>query len=199
MLLPSRVHLRVPLLLGLLTLAGCTADRAPAERGIVDSVVPMDTALARFREGMTEPVGLSGGAPSREALVREFLRAVAETDTAAVRQLILTRAEFAWLYYPTAHLAQPPNDLPPDILWMMIRGESERGIGKALGVLSGRPSGYLDHACDPTLARTEGDNRIHAGCVVRRIQDGDTLPERLFGLIVERDGVFKFLSYANRL
>jgi hypothetical protein len=28
---------------------------------------------------------------------------------------------------------------------------------------------------------------------------GDTLEERLFGPIVEREGVFKFLSFANKL
>jgi hypothetical protein len=28
---------------------------------------------------------------------------------------------------------------------------------------------------------------------------GDTIGERLFGLVVERGGVYKFVSYANKL
>jgi hypothetical protein len=36
--------------------------------------------------------------------------------------------------------------------------------------------------------------------VVRRIEPrGDTVSVRLFGLLIERDGRWKFLSYANKL
>jgi len=37
-------------------------------------------------------------------------------------------------------------------------------------------------------------------CVVRRLTaQRDTIDERLFGLIVERGGRYKFTSYANKL
>jgi hypothetical protein len=34
---------------------------------------------------------------------------------------------------------------------------------------------------------------------VRRVAATDTIEERLFGLIIERDGRFKFVSLANKL
>jgi hypothetical protein len=36
-------------------------------------------------------------------------------------------------------------------------------------------------------------------CVVDLARDGDMLTLRLFGLLIERDGVHKFVSYSNRL
>jgi hypothetical protein len=43
----------------------------------------------------------------------------------------------------------------------------------------------------------EGENRLHERCEVRVNAAGT--PTRLFGTILERDGRFKFLGYANPL
>ena len=166
--------------------------------GHVDSAIPIDEALRRFRQELAIPEGFRGGFGSREKLIRGFVRALEARDTAALRQMVLRADEFAWLYYPSSPLSRPPYELAPALMWFQIQGESERGASRLLAERSGHALGYAGHICAPP--RVEGKNRIHSHCELRRVSPaGDTLSERLFGLIVEREGSYKFVSYANRL
>ena len=169
----------------------------PAIRQI-DSAVPIDEALRRFRQDLPKQEALRGGLVSREKLVREFVHALEVQDTAALRRMVLSAAEFAWLYYPSSPLSRPPYELAPALMWFQLQGESERGASRLLTERSGRPLQYIDHAC--SAPRVEGRNRIHSHCELRHLTPvGDTVAERLFGLIIQRDGSHKFVSYANRL
>ena len=62
---------------------------------------------------------------------------------------------------------------------------------------AGRSLGYVGHACQQP--RIEGENRLYPYCGVRRVTAAGALTERLFGLIIERGGSYKFVSYANQL
>ena len=188
------------LLVAALASSGCDQTRqASAQPARVDSIVPRAVALERFRVGMPPVESLSGGATSRDALVRRFARALEARDTAALEQMVLTKAEYAWLYYPTNPQGLPPYDLSPGLLWFMIESRGTWRLGHALEERGGRPLGYVGHDCDPTPS-IEGANRVYGPCLVRRVETpGDTVAERLFGLIIERDGRFKFVSYANKL
>ena len=199
-------HLRSALglvLCGTALLASCRSPDRSAENGttaqVVDSVVPWDTALARFRDGMAEPDSLTGGAASLEGLIERFVTLLERADTAALATLMLTRAEFAYLYYPWVPEARPPYDLRPGLMWFMIEGDSQKGLGTALEERGGRPLEYVGYRCaEPT--RRMGENTLYPLCLVRRLQTaGDTVEERMFGPIVERDGRFKFVSLANKL
>lgn len=155
-------------------------------------------ALARFRAGLEEPKQLSGGAPSLDALIERFVRALEQRDTAALVHMHLTRAEFAWLYYPTNPQSEAPYNLSPDLMWFMDHGNSEKGVQRLLADRAGLPLGVVGYRCDPVTSR-QGQNMVLGPCVVRRAMSGrDTIEERLFGLIVEREGRFKFVSYANK-
>ena len=163
--------------------------------------MPRETEVALFREGLPEPPGgvLTGGTASRDELVRRFVHALERRDTAGVRALVLTRAEFAYLYYPTNPEAQPPYDLSPALMWFMLDGNSRKGIERAFDRRGGSPLEYVGYSCEAAPSR-QGANTVWAPCVVRRLQSpGDTVSERLFGPIVDRDGRFKFVSYANKL
>jgi hypothetical protein len=165
----------------------------------VDSVVPAETALARFRDGLREPPGLAGGAESREGLVRAFVQALERRDTVALAGLIMDRAEFAYVYYPNAPEARAPYDLSPALLWFLLREQSIKGIRRALQDRGGTSLHYLGHACAPVPSR-RGDNLLWGPCDIRRLRGPqDTVSERLFGLILEHKGRFKFVSYANGL
>jgi hypothetical protein len=182
--------------------AGCGDGQArAAERGrasVVDSAIPIEVALERFRHGMARPAGLIGGTKSREELVRGFLAALEASDTAALRRMILSKEEFAWFYYPSSRFSRPPYELPPDLLWFQMRGQTEKGASLLLSDRAGSSLGYVAHDCGSE--RREGENRLYGHCVLRRVTAaGDTVPERLFGLILERGGAFKFVSYANKL
>jgi hypothetical protein len=180
-----------------IALAACGGAAPAAREAVVDSAVPIDTLLGRFRNGLDRPGGFTGGAASRNALVRRFIRATEQADSAALRDLALTRAEFAWLYYPSLPEAAPPYELDPRLMWFMIETTSGRGLRTLLEERGGRPLGFVDHECEGQ--RRFGPNTVWGPCTIRRLQAGDTTAEVLFGPVVEHGGRFKFVSYANRL
>ena len=179
-------------------------DASPAAvsdtvRTVVDSIRPIEEELRRFRAAIPgePPSALSGGAPSRDALVERFVSAVEAADTAAFRSMLLTRAEFAWLYYPHTRFTAPPYELAPDLLWFQIQNGTSRGFGRLLDRMGGRTVHSDGYAC-PLAPRLEGPNRIWEDCAVRlRPTGGEARDLRLFGAIVERAGVYKFVSYSN--
>ena len=166
---------------------------------VVDSALPMGEQMRRFREGLPErPRALRGGASSREGLVRRFVGALERADTAAIVRLGVTRAEYAWLILPSSPLFAPPYNHPPALAWFQLTSASETGLTRLLDRRGGRDLGVLGHGCALAPER-QGSNRLWTGCVVRRAgAGGDTVDERLFGPIVERDGIYKFLGFANQ-
>jgi hypothetical protein len=186
-----------------LPLSACgdrSAAAAPPTQGAthVDSILPRAEALRRFQASARPIDSLTGGAASRDALVDAFVHAVETRDTAGLRRLSLDRDEFAFLYYPTAAQGLPPYDLAPDLLWFLLQTGSDKGLTRALASRGGRTLGFQSYRCD-TVPSREGANLLWGPCVVRHRQAGAIVEERLFGLIVERDGRFKFVSYGNKL
>ncbi len=164
----------------------------------VDSALPMDEALRRFRADLgTAPAALSPAFRSREALVRTLVDVVERSDTVGFVPLVLTRAEFAYMYYPANPLSRPPYALPPALMWFRLQ-ESNRRAAFALMRARGGSLGYLGHEC--AHSERQGANTIWSDCEVRRrTPDGAERSERLFGTIIERDGRFKFLGLNNDL
>jgi hypothetical protein len=186
----------------LITGAGCSRSEASGSRppaaAVVDSALPTEEALRRFRQGRTEPAGLRGGKSDPEALVRAFVSALERRDTVGLRALALDAEEFAWLYYPSSPMSRPPYQLAPDLMWLQLQVQSEKGASLLLSERGGAPLAYLGHRC--ASERREGENRVLGHCRVRRVTaERDTVEESLFGLIVERAGVYKFVNYANKL
>lgn len=187
---------------GLALTSGCGNGDARASetrpRAVVDSAVSVEVALEDFRRDLPRPAGLAGGFPTREELVRKFIAALEAADTAALRRMVLQRDEFAWLYYPTTQFTRKPYELPPGLLWFQMQGQTEKGASLLLSERAGGPLRYLGHEC--RSERREGENMVYGHCVVRRVAaTGDTVGDRLFGLVVERGGTYKFVSYANKL
>jgi hypothetical protein len=185
------------------SVAGCNGSDVRAEpasaRRVVDSALPREEALRRFRERLPPVDSLAGGTKGRDQLVAAYLRALAAADTAALTRLAVTQPEFAWLYYPTTPMGKPPYDLEPGLMWFLHTERSDRGLSKALQLYGGRPMSLVDYDCG-TEASHESENIVYGPCTVRwRSADGDTLAVRLFNQILERSGRFKILSYGNRL
>jgi hypothetical protein len=196
------VKLMMPALL-LSGVAGCNgsdarADSASAGR-VVDSALPREEALRRFREKLPVVDSLAGGTKTRDQLVAAYLQALAAADTAALLRLVVTRAEFAWLYYPTTPMGKPPYDLEPGLMWFLHTERSDEGLSKALQLYGGKPMTLVDYDCGREGSH-EGKNIVYGPCSLRwRTPDGDTLAVRLFNQILERGGRFKILSFGNRL
>lgn len=189
----------------LLALVGLPACRDAEARAGTDAAPPAltaanDSALTRFRAQLPAREALTGGREAQGALVRDFLNALGARDTATLQTLVLDVGEFAWLYYPTAREALPPYDLSPELMWFRHDGLSQQGIAVALETFGGQAPRYVSHAC-AAEPRHEGNNTLWGFCQVRLTLAGraDTVEAGLFGLIVERGGRFKFVSYANQL
>lgn len=166
-------------------------EKSPAER--------REAELATFRSGLTQPDSLSNAAPSRDALVQRFVGALASRDTAALVAMHMTRAEFAWFYYPTNPQSRRPYDLSPELMWFIEHGNTEKGVSRLLEDRAGIDLKFTGYTCDPVTSK-QGENTVIGPCVLRRrTAAGSTIEERLFGLILERGGKYKFVSYSNKL
>lgn len=200
----------LPLLLAALAACGGDAGPAPAAEAapapaarvpgqVVDSILPPAEALRRFREGVPPVSRLEGGADSRDALVRRFIRAVGTQDTAALRAMVLTRAEYAHLVHPGSRFTRPPMQQAPGLVWMQMQLNSEKGIVRLLRRFGGSDVGFRGYRCEERPV-VEGENRMWERCVVRLDgAQGGEVDARWFGSIIERDGHFKLMSYANGL
>ncbi len=163
----------------------------------VDSILPMEEQLHRFRAGLPETRELSSGAQSRDALVQSFMRSLESSDTAALVLLAISRAEFAYLVYPESPLSAPPYAQAPDLVWMRHVAASSMGLKRVLDRVPGTRLWLRSSMCsEPPI--TEGANHIWRDCMVRFAPQGGvmrTMP--LFSSIIERQGRFKILSYSN--
>jgi hypothetical protein len=192
---------RLPVILVLATLAGCGAERAAeaaqAPTVPVDSIVPPAEALARFREGLAPVDTLAGGAPSRDSLVAAFTAAVQGSDTAAIRALVLSRAEYAYIYFPSLQRMNPGLNMQPDVMWLLHEQGSEKGITRVLRRLGGGQARFGAYTCEDA-PQVEGGNRYWHRCAVQvTAADGDAATLQLFGSVVERGGRYKIVSYTN--
>lgn len=210
----TRAALRLSAAVGALIGAACGSRDVPrssadsqaahvqavvAAGGVVDSILPIDEQLRRFRASLTEhPDTLRHASASIDALVRRWGTAIAARDTGELSAMTLDRAEFAWLYYPGSKLSRPPYEAPPQLLWGQIIANSDAGARKLVSRFGGKPFAIEAVRC-PAPDDTTESSVVHSECRVRARVNGQLIDERLFGSIVEHRGQFKFLGYANRL
>jgi hypothetical protein len=198
-----RYALRRPFVAFALVSLACGPSDVPARdtatiasTGYVDSAMSLEEGLRRFREGLPVVTALAGGATNRDTLIVRFMRAVERGDTASIRAMVLTRAEFAHLYYPTSPYTRRPTKQVAGLAWFLILQESQKGISRVFNRYGGRASTYVSHACEPE-PRTDAGFRYWDRCLVTVREGGASVERRLFGSVIERDGHFKFFSYSN--
>ena len=188
-----------------LVAAGC--DRAaeaarpvksvPASVTKIDSILPPGEALRRFQSDLPAVTDLADAPRSRDRLVSEFVAALEGADTAALAKLRVSKPEYAFLYYPTSVYSRKPYELAPDIAWLLSEQNSQKGAIRLLRRLSGRDLHFDGYACG-TSAREQG-NVFWRDCQVSYVDPASSVrvTRRLFGAIMQREGRYKFLSYAN--
>ena len=165
---------------------------------IVDSILPMEEQLRRFRANLTvAPNAFEDGAKSRDELVSSFVGSLEAADTAALIGLTISRAEFAYLVFPESPFSAPPYAQAPDLVWMRHTTASGTGLKRLLARAGGASLGFRSWSCS-ALPEKQGVNRVWGGCKVRFARGGGTEQTlQLFASIIERQGRFKILSYAN--
>jgi hypothetical protein len=179
--------------------SAAAASTVRENAGVVDSIRPIGEEIRRFEATVDhEPTELTGGAASREALVAGFISALERGDTVALARPLLGRAEFIHLYFPHTVYTAPPYEMNPSFIWFQMMNVSSRGISRAYHRYAGRSLAYRGHTCAPA-PHAEGPNLLWDRCTVSIAPDGAEMDLRLFGLILERDGQFKFVTYGNDL
>jgi hypothetical protein len=173
----------------------------PSGRGgaaVVDSIFPIEEEIRRFQDSLPPVTVFSGGAASRDELVRRFVTALERADTSAFLPLVLDQSEFGWLYFPESRYTVKPYKTKPGLVWFQIQNVSNRGIGRSLARLGGSPIGFRSYSCggEPVV---EGKNTLWEGCTVtyRPTPADSTRTLRLFGSIIERGGTYKFIGLGN--
>ncbi len=163
----------------------------------VDSIFPAPEEARRFRLEVGDSTDtLRHAANSRTQLIERFRMAVEKNDDAGLRKLAVDAAEFGSLVYLDSRYARPPYFLKPQTAWFQMSANSDHDASVLLRNYGGRPFRIASVTCADTVI-SEGRNRLWDGCRVRFT--GDTTSAQLFGVILERQGRFKFLSLANKL
>jgi len=199
--MPTRLILSAALVL---LSAACGAEDAPriaeaAPAAVVDSILPVEEALRRFRADLPPPDSLESGYTDRDSLVAAFGRALFRADTATLAELLMSRAEFAYLYYPASHFSREPYELDPALLWFQIQNGTSQGITRALRRYGGVGYEYAGHECEAEPAARDGI-RLWERCVVSyRDARGEHLSGRFFGSVLEHGGRYRIVSYSNPL
>jgi len=165
---------------------------------IVDSILPVEEQLRRFRVGLTEvPAQFAGGASTPNELAQAFIHSLEVSDTAALVRMTISKAEFAYLVYPESPNSRKPYQQSPDLVWLQHSAASGTGLTRLLNRLSGSGIRFRSLTCDAEPIH-DGSNRIWRNCAVRFApRSGDPVSLQLFAGIIEREGRFKILSYAN--
>ena len=177
------------------SVTGCDNDAR------ADTFVPVRSSVAadldRFRATLPEVTTLSEASATPEALVRRVVTAAARRDTAALVRAWVSRAEWAWLYFPHSPFMRPPYEMPPEVQWHLSVQASEKGVHRLLRELGGTQLRIEDVACAPPGDSTSRRNRVWGPCRAAYSIGGATQSKRLVGAIFESGGGFKILSYAN--
>jgi len=192
---------------GLISLLACNRTDAPeqgtapasppAPGSAIDSALTIEESLRRFREGLTVVTELGSSAPSRDSLVSLVTGLLDRSDSTGLMATLITRAEYAYLYYPTSVYATKPYELAPQIAWMLSIETSQKGRTRLVQRLGGKPLHITGYRCGEPLV--EDMNRLWRDCAVTFTDPATstTVTRKLFGAIIERNGRFKILSFAN--
>jgi hypothetical protein len=163
----------------------------------VDSILPLEEEVRRFRANVPEAQErLSGGARSRDALVRRWVLAIEARDSVALTAMLVNAAEYITLYYPESPYTRPPYRQSPGVRWGLMQAVSSQGATRVWQRHAGLPMGYAGYTCDPQPEEV-GRNRLWTGCKLAWKNASGQGEIGLFGPIIERDGEFKFLTYAS--
>jgi hypothetical protein len=178
--------------------AGARPSREPPAAGMkIDSILPPGEALRRFQSELIAVTELQGGAPGRDQLVSQFVEALERADAAALEKLVLSKAEYGFLYFPYSVYSRKPYELPPDVAWLLNEQNSQKGEIRILRRLGGRDLKFGGYTCGGSAS--EQENVFWRDCQVTYIDPTSARPvtRNLFGAIIQRGDRYKFLSYAN--
>jgi hypothetical protein len=169
----------------------------PSLASVVDSLLPIEEELRRFRERIPPLDALQVGWESPEALVAVLIQRLESADTLGIAELALNRAEFAYLYYPHSVYTEPPYELSPALVWFQLQNRSSRGLARLLQRYAGETLFTVGHHC-PDEGEAFGEGWLWHGCrVIAELPSGERVEEQIFGSIFRFGDLYKFVGFSN--
>lgn len=158
-----------------------------------------DSAFYALLDSNTVP--LSGGLPSIEDVVRKVLTGLEQLDTASLQQLLITQEEFRTIIYPEQGMHYAGSrDMRPEVqlfIWQNLEGSRNKGLRRILRDLGERKLTFVAVAFHDT--KVFPSYVVHEGTEVTVTDDrGKEHTLHSIGSIIEKDGVFKLMSYRDK-
>jgi hypothetical protein len=140
---------------------------------------------------------LANARTSPEALAEAALRAMAEGDEDALAALMVTREEYETLLWPSL----PDKDYVPfEFVWSLTGPRSRKARRVVMGDFQGVPLELVKVELGEEVEAYEGFSLFQeARMTVRRTDTGGEGPIPLMDVVVEMDGAWKFLNFADDL
>jgi hypothetical protein len=169
-----------------------TADDQPAAKAQADPA-PLMAAAKSARESFVR-----GGAPSVDALMEKFVRALSNSDKDALAALLVNREEYVDLIVPgtvpVGHGPRQVSDQPKEYYWKMLSTKDHYFQESLLTQFGGRR--YRDYTLKFTQPAKEYAWYKAYGRVKLDLRGEDELTYSLStGWVAEVDGKYKFIGY----
>lgn len=166
-------------------------ERARAEAQAYLAANPTAAVAERPKAGARS---LANAQASAEALSRNFLKALANRDRAAIEGLRLTRDEFCQAVFPELPASKLPN-VTCDFVWQQATLKSLSGLSEMYAIHQGRRYEFV------ALRFAKGTDayptyRVHKEShLLVKDENGRQQEIRLFGSMLEIDGGYKLFSF----
>lgn len=141
------------------------------------------------------PAPLTNTFESPEALAREVLARLARQDQGGLRELALTRDEFAGHVWPKLPASRPERNTPLSFVWGRLEQQSALSLAGTMSRLGGTAYTLQD-------VRFEGDTTDYGSFSVRRksvlvvrTPSGTIEPIKVFGAMLTQGGRYKVFSF----
>jgi hypothetical protein len=170
-------------------LAALVAACATASAGDSAPVVKAEMAAPTLANTFASP----------DEAVGALLEALARKDTAALRELAVTKFEFHDFVWPGLDAARPERRLPWDFVWQQHAMRHEHGLQQIVARYGGQALEF--RGLELTGPVTEhvtphGTYRIHRSSVVElATPDGRIVTARLFGSLISSGERYKIYSF----
>lgn len=164
-----------------------------------DTTYIRDSAFYASMDSNTVP--LSGGASSPDELIGEVLTGLQRLDTASLQRLMITQGEFDTIIYPEQGMHYAGSrDMRPEVkrfIWQNLEGSRDKGLRRILRDLGERKLTAVSIEFDDT--KVFPSYVAHEGTKVTVTDEHGKKHElHSIGSLIEKDGIFKLMSYRDR-
>jgi hypothetical protein len=146
-------------------------------------------------EGAASIPRFTNARASQEELAQAVLHSIAVGDIKAMQALSISKEEFQRFVWPELPASNPKTNLPLDFVWNELYYRSMIRMERSFDDLKGKNLELIRVVHRGKIAEYKSFLVYQDMEVVIREAGGEETPYRLFGTLIEMDGVWKVFSY----